>query len=334
MGWTNTGAALLLVATLQACSGRGTNQIDEQALAHFAPLPVAMLTAGDSASEELVNLGRVLFYETRFSPGGDISCNSCHGLDTYGVDGRRVSLGHKGQEGTRNAPTVYNAAGHVAQFWDGRAADVEEQAKGPILNPVEMAMPSEVAVLEVVKGIPEYVERFGRAFPGEADPITYDNLARAIGMFERKLVTPSRWDDYLNGQRDALTAEEKAGFNTLVEAGCATCHHGPYLGGTMYQKLGAAEAWPDSSDLGRYDVTGREQDRLTFKVPSLRNIAETGPYFHDGEVETLEEAVREMGHHQLGNELTDDQVRSIVTWLEALTGTMPTEYIKPPETMP
>lgn len=322
---------MLLLAALQACSGREKSQIDEQALAHFAPLPATMLTAGDSVSEELVDLGRMLYYETRFSPAGDISCNSCHGLDTYGVDGRRVSVGHKGQEGTRNAPTVYNAAGHVAQFWDGRAADVEEQAKGPILNPVEMAMPSEVAVLEVVKGIPEYIERFSGAFPGEDDPITYDNLARAIGMFERKLVTPSRWDDYLNGQRDALTAEEQAGFNTLVEAGCATCHNGPYLGGTMYQKLGTAEAWPDTTDLGRYEVTGRNQDRLAFKVPSLRNIEKTGPYYHDGEIETLEDAVRKMGKHQLGNELTDDQVRSIVTWLKALTGRMPTEYIKQPE---
>jgi len=225
---------------------------------------------------------------------------------------------------------VYNAAGHFAQFWDGRAADVEEQAKGPVMNPVEMAMPSEKQVVAVLKSMPGYVEAFDKAFPRDKDPVSFNNMAVAIGAFERKLLTPGRWDKFLAGDQTALTAEEKAGFNTFATTGCPTCHIGAYLGGNLYQKLGLMKPYPDQSDLGRYQVTKAESDKMFFKVPSLRNIEKTGPYFHNGKVATLEQAVAEMGEDELGRELSQAEVRSIVTWLKSLTGEVPAEYVKPP----
>ena len=274
----------------------------------------------------------MLYYEKRLSKNHDISCNSCHQLDKYGVDGEATSPGHKGQRGGRNSPTSYNAALHLAQFWDGRAADVEEQAKGPILNPIEMAMPDEASVLKVLKSMPEYVEMFAAAFEGEGEAaVTYDNLAKAIGAFERKLVTPSRWDDFLKGNEAVLSDEEKKGFVEFANAGCITCHSGPGVGGNMYQKLGLVKAWPNQKDVGREEVTKNKADNMMFKVPSLRNIAKTGPYFHDGSVASLEEAVKMMAEHQLGKTLTDEQVKSIVTFLNVLTGTIPEEYVKEPK---
>jgi cytochrome c peroxidase len=272
----------------------------------------------------------MLYYEPRLSKGQDISCNSCHLLDKYGVDNQPTSDGHKGQKGDRNAPTVYNAAGHFVQFWDGRARDVEEQAKGPVMNPVEMAMPSEKQVVAVLKSMPEYVDAFKKAFPGDKNPVGIENMAKAIGAFERKLITPSRWDRFLRGDTQALTNEEKTGFNVFMETGCQICHAGAYLGGEQYQELGAAKPYPDTADTGREKVTKNQADRMVFKVPGLRNIAETKPYFHNGKVETLEQAVSRMAEYQLGKSLSDGQVRSVVTWMKALTGKIPTEYIKEP----
>jgi cytochrome c peroxidase len=304
--------------------------IDPVKLQMFQPLPEVVPSSTNPITDEKVNLGRMLYYEPRLSKGQQISCNSCHMLDKYGADGQATSDGHKGKLGDRNSPTVYNAAGHFAQFWDGRAANVEEQAKGPVMNPVEMAMPSEKQVIAVVKSMPDYVDAFKKAFPGEKDPISFDNMAKAIGAFERKLITPSRWDKFLRGDAQALTNEEKAGFNVYMEAGCQACHAGIYLGGNMYQKLGAVKPWPDTSDPGREKVTKNEADRMFFKVPGLRNIAETGPYYHHGKVATLEEAVSKMAEYQLGKNLTDSQVKSMVAWLKTLTGDIPAEYIKPP----
>jgi cytochrome c peroxidase len=304
--------------------------IDPAQLAFFQPLPEVVGSDKNPVTDAKVELGRMLYYEPRLSKSQDISCNSCHLLDKYGVDGQPTSDGHKGQKGDRNAPTVYNAAGHFVQFWDGRAPDVEEQAKGPIMNPVEMAMPSQRQVLAVLKSMPEYVSAFKTAFPGEKDPFTYENLAKAIGAFERKLVTPSRWDKFLRGDSGALTAEEKAGFNTFVEAGCQACHSGTYLGGTMYQKLGAVKPWPDTSDPGREKISKNEADRMVFKVPGLRNITETGPWYHNGKQNILKEAISRMAEFQLGKNLTDGQVSSIIVWMKSLTGDIPTEYIKPP----
>ena len=309
----------------------GAAEIDPAALKVFAPLPQVMVSEKNPVTEAKVNLGRMLYYETRLSRSQDVSCNTCHQLDKYGVDQEPVSTGVKGQKGGRNAPTVYNAAGHLAQFWDGRAADVEEQAKGPVLNPVEMAMSSPQGVIAVLQAIPAYVQAFQAAFPGEKDPVTFHNLGNAIGAFERKLVTPSRWDKFLQGDKSALTAEEKAGLSKFLEAGCAGCHNGAYVGGAAYQKLGMAKPWKPSPDVGRYAVTKRTEDILAFKVPSLRNIERTGPYFHDGGVASLEEAVRTMAEYQSGRTLSDQETQSIVVWLRTLTGEIPAAYVKPPK---
>lgn len=304
--------------------------VDPAELRLFKSLPQVIASDTNPLTGAKVKLGRMLYYDPRLSRNQKISCNTCHDLAKYGVDGQRVSDGFKGQAGTRNAPTVYNAAGHFAQFWDGRARDVEEQAKGPVMNPLEMAMPSERQLVEVLRSIPGYVGAFRNAFPGEDDPVTVKNMTLAIGAFERGLVTPSRWDRFLNGDRSALTDAEKAGFNQFIEAGCQSCHAGTYLGGQVYRRLGAVRPYPDASDVGRQQVTKQEDDRLVFKVPSLRNVERTAPYFHNGKVESLNEAVKEMGEYQLGRQLKDAEVDSIVTFLKALTGEIPADYIKPP----
>lgn len=293
-------------------------------------LPPAMTSDTNPITVAKADLGRMLFYDPRLSKAGTVSCNSCHSLTNYGVDGKRVSTGHEGQQGGRNSPTVYNAAGQIAQFWDGRAVDIEEQAKGPMLNPVEMAMSSGSEVVAVLRGIAGYDGPFRRAFPGEAQPITFDNMAKAIGAFERKLVTPSRWDRFLQGDRSAITQEEMSGHHEFMHGGCATCHNGAYVGGGMFQKLGAQKPWPVTTDLGRIEVTKSAADRMVFKVPTLRNVQKTGPYFHDGRVATLDEAVRLMGEHQLGTQLDERQIRQIVAWLGTLTGEIPLEYIQAP----
>ncbi len=281
-----------------------------------------------------VDLGRMLYFEKRLSKNHDISCNSCHQLDKYGVDGEATSPGHRKQRGDRNSPTVYNAAGHVAQFWDGRAEDVEAQAKGPILNAIEMAMPDQGFVVRTLKSIPGYVDAFAQAFPGEKDPITYDNLAVAIGAFERRLLTPGRFDRFLAGEDGALTDAEKQGLKTFVDVGCIACHNGPYVGARIFQKVGLIRPWPveegKTLDLGRQGVTKQGADKHVFKVPSLRNIAKTGPYLHNGSIKELPQMVRLMARHQLGREVTDEQVDAMVAFLNALTGELPKDYIKPP----
>jgi cytochrome c peroxidase len=321
--------AFLLLSAL-GCGKQPSAAIDPAKLKMFAPLPESFPATAGAPSEDQVNLGRMLFFEPRLSKSQKISCNSCHGLDTYGVDGQPTSDGHKGQMGDRNSPTVYNAAGHFVQFWDGRAADVEEQAKGPVMNPVEMAMPAEKHVVAVLASMPEYVAAFKKAFPQDQSPVTYDNMAKAIGAFERKLVTASRWDKFLKGDQAALTGEEKAGFNTFLAAGCQTCHAGALLGGNLYQKLGLAKPYPDQSDPGRAKVTKSDGDKMLFKVPSLRNIEKTGPYFHSGKVATLDQAVKEMTDYQLGRQLSDAEATSIIAFLKSLTGEIPAEYVRAP----
>jgi cytochrome c peroxidase len=325
-----TACAVLLGTT--ACTTEPKKvEVDAARLAAFKPLPSLVEAADNPITEEKVKLGRMLYFEPRLSKAHDISCNSCHRLDKYGVDNEPTSPGHKGQRGDRNSPTVYHAAGHFTQFWDGRAPTVEEQAKGPILNPVEMAMPEPKRVLAVLRSMPEYVEAFQKAFPGEKDPLTYDNVGKAIGVFERKLMTPARWDKFLTGDQEALTDQEKAGLNLYLEAGCQTCHSGAYLGGSMFQKLGLVKPAEQTKDPGRFAVTKQDADRMMFKVPSLRNIEMTAPYYHDGSIKSLDEAVLDMAEHQLGRELTPANVNSIVAFLKALTGEIPEEYIKAPE---
>ncbi|MCO4744922.1 MAG: c-type cytochrome [Proteobacteria bacterium] len=296
----------------------------------FAALPAVMEGEGKSRTTAQIDLGRQLYYDARLSKNHDISCNSCHQLDAFGQDGEATSPGHKGQRGGRSSPTTYNAALHLSQFWDGREPDVEAQAKGPVLNPIEMAMADEATVVAVLKSIPGYQEAFKAAFPEAEDAVTYQNMADAIGAFERGLVTPSPFDAYLNGDEAALTDAQKAGLDAYVEAGCTTCHLGVAVGGSMYQKLGLAKPY-ETADKGRGDLTGNEADNYFFKVPSLRNITETGPYLHDGSIATLEETVKIMGEYQLGKELDDAQVSSIVTFLGALKGTPDPSYIAKPE---
>jgi cytochrome c peroxidase len=303
--------------------------IDPARLKACAPLP-DVVSSKEPSAEAQVALGRILYYDPRLSKSQKISCNSCHALMQYGVDNQATSSGHKGQKGDRNSPTVYNASLHFVQFWDGRAKNIEEQAKGPVLNPVEMAMASGDQVVALLKSMPEYVEAFQKAFPSDKDPVTYDNVGTAIGAFERNLITPSRWDKFLKGDQDSLTAEEKSGFNTFAASGCQTCHAGALLGGNMYQKIGAVKPWPDNSDPGRFKVTNSEADRLMFKVPSLRNIEKTGPYFHNGKIATLKEAIAKMADHQVGKTLSDADLQSIETWMKSLTGEIPADYIKQP----
>lgn len=297
----------------------------------FQELPAEVAPTDYAMSEALVDLGRMLFYEERISISQAMSCNTCHLLDNYGVDGLPVSLGHDGLPVARNAPTVYNAAIHVSQFWDGRAADVEEQAQGPILAAGEMGMPNPDYVVSVLRSIPGYLPLFQAAFPGEVDPINYSNVGKAIGAFERRLMTHSEFDDLLSGSETALNDQEKRGLALFVSTGCASCHYGEAIGGERYAVLGQAVAYPNLTDEGRYVVTGDEADKYSFKVPSLRNIAETGPYLHDGSIVSLEEMVTLMATHQLSRELTGDQVTDISAFLRALTGPLPEEYIFVPE---
>ncbi len=294
-------------------------------------LPDKMESAANPITAAKTDLGRMLYYDARLSRDGTVSCNSCHDLARYGVDSKPFSPGVGGQLGGRNSPSVYHAADHLLQFWDGRAADVEEQAKGPVLNPVEMAMESGAGVERKLRSIPGYVDAFRRAFPAEAEPVTFDNMARAIGAFERGLVTPSRWDKFLAGNRSALGGNEFEGHQEFMHTGCAQCHNGPYVGGRSLQKLGAERPWPRDSDPGRMAVTNAATDRMVFKVPSLRNVEKTGPYFHDGSVASLDRAVRMMAEHQLGVTLDDRRAGAIVAWLKSLTGEIPAAYIKAPE---
>ncbi len=303
---------------------------DPKELEGFSALPAVMDSVDNPITSEKVSLGRTLFYETRLSRDQMLSCNSCHDLGSYGMDGKPNSTGFKGQHGGRNAPTVYNAAGQLAQFWDGRAASVEEQAKGPVLNPIEMASADAATVVATLSSIPEYPVAFKAAFPADADPVTFDNMAKAIAAFERKLVTPSRWDLYLAGDSAALSVDERAGFHTFVETGCANCHNGAFVGGQKYAKLGAKDAWPGVTDMGRSKITKNDSDKLKFKVPTLRNIEKTAPYLHDGSVATLDAAVDQMAMYQLGKQLSTAETASIVAWLRTLTGELPKELIEKP----
>ena len=309
-------ATLSLAILVMACPNAFAEDVAWKAA--FAPLPEVAASTENPVTPQKVALGKRLYLDTRLSQDEKISCNSCHNLKTFGVDNEPTSPGHNGQRGGRNSPTSFNAALHATQFWDGRAANVEKQALGPILNPIEMAMPSEGAVIERLKKDKTYPTEFAAAFPGEKDSVTYANVGNAIGAFERTLITPSRFDDFLKGDEKALTPEEKKGAQLFVQTGCTACHNGATIGGQMFQKLGLVKPYP-TKDMGRFEATKNEADKMMFKVPSLRNVTKTGPYFHDGSVKTLEEAVSKMAEYQLGKQLSPDQVKEIVTFLNSLT---------------
>ena len=296
----------------------------------FEPLPAEVPFEGLQSSEELVVLGRTLFYDPRLSANQQVSCNTCHLLDRYGVDNLPVSIGHDGKPGSRNAQSVYNSALHVSQFWDGRSPNVEEQSKVPITDANEMGMLESGAVEQILRTIPGYGKLFSDAFPNEPMPITFDNMAVAIGAFERQLLTPSRFDAFLRNDYSQLTEQEQRGLATFVNIGCSNCHQGVPVGGLLYKRLGEVEPY-QTADQGRFDVTGQDSDRYVFKVPSLRNVAYTGPYLHDGSIQSLEEMVVLMAKHQLGKNVTSEQVTDIVTFLYALAGEIPAEMIAVPE---
>lgn len=296
-------------------SSQAANAGGQDLKGYFKALPEVAENPANPLTDEKVELGKFLYLDPRLSKSGFISCNSCHSLSTGGVDNLPTSIGHGWNIGPRNAPTVFNAALLATQFWDGRAKDVEEQAKGPILNPGEMAA-TEKLVLQRLGSIPEYNEAFKKAFPGERKPLNYDNVAKAIAAFERTLLTPSRFDDYLNGEENALTAKEKRGLKAFVDKGCVGCHNGVGIGGASFQRFDYG------TDQGRFEVTKKEADRKVFRVPTLRNVELTYPYFHDGSVWILEEAVKIMGKKQLGLKLKKKEVADITAFLKSLSGQM------------
>jgi cytochrome c peroxidase len=321
-------AALLALATTAAATSDA--ELLKQAQALFKPLPKVMASRDHPVDAARVELGKMLYYEPRLSKSNVLSCNSCHNLATYGVDNLPTSIGHRWAIGTVNAPTTLNAAAQVAQFWDGRAKDVEEQAKGPILNPKEMGLAHAAVAVDNVSSIPEYVTFFRKAFPDEQEPVTYDNIARAIGAFERTLTTPGRFDRYLGGDAAALESKEKKGLATFIEAGCSACHKGALFGGGEFDKFGVFRPYQELTgsqqlDTGRFEQTNQEGDRFVFKVGPLRNIERTYPYFHDGSVWRLDDAIRIMGEAQLGKKLTAEEVDAVWAFLKTLTGEVPLE---------
>jgi len=304
------------------------NEINPRLLRRFraivAPVPAS------PAEVAQIALGKQLFSEKRLSLHRDVACATCHPLDHGGTDHLPTARDVHGAPHKRNAPTVYNAAGNIAQQWDGRARSLEDQARLPLLNPDEMAMGRPEAVTAALRAIPAYAPAFAAAFPSDPAAIDFDHAITAIAAFERTLVTPARWDRFLSGDRTALSAAELDGMKLFADVGCVQCHTGVLVGGSMFQRVGVARPWPNQDDLGRFTITHDGNDRMVFKVPSLRNIAITSPYFHDGGTASLSEAVKMMARYQLDTELTDDEVTSIVAWLGALTGEPPPGVLIPP----
>jgi cytochrome c peroxidase len=299
----------------------------------FNTLPSVATNIGNPSTVEKINLGHHLYFDKQLSKDGNISCNSCHNLETFGVDNLPTSPGDAGKNGDRNSPTVLNAALHKTQFWDGRAADVEQQAGMPVLNPVEMAIPNEAFLVTRLSKSEQYKKLFAEAFPGQKTPITYENIRLSIAVFERQLITPSRFDEYLKGKKEALSLEEKKGLSTFINLGCTNCHNGEAIGGSMFQKFGVhTDYWLLTKskviDEGKSKVSGVYEEKYVFKVPSLRNIEKTHPYFHDGSVSILEEAVTIMAKAQLNVELSKSEKTNIVAFLRSLTGSVPIEYQK------
>lgn len=308
-----TGALMSLCASVQAAE------------------PIDPIEPVEVKNPALVELGKMLFFEPRLSRSGFISCNSCHNLATGGVDNLQTSIGDRWAQGPINSPTVLNSFGQVAQFWDGRAKTLAEQAAGPIANPLEMASTHEMAV-KVIASIPGYAPYFKKAF-GDAE-VNIKRITEAMAEFERTLVTPNaRFDKWLKGDKNAITQQELNGYKLFKESGCTICHNGAQLGGQSFQKMGVVRPYKTTNTAeGVKAISGRDQDRMTFKVPMLRNIELTYPYFHDGAVWSLEESVAIMGDLQLGKRYTKQEINDITAFLKTLTGDQPkVEYpVLPP----
>ncbi len=333
-----TSVALIVLATSAFAADPAPADLRASALEIFKALPsTTPAVANNPITPDKISLGKALFFDPRISASGVFSCNSCHNLATGGDDNLETSIGHGWQKGPRNAPTALNAVFNVAQFWDGRAEDLKAQAKGPVQAGVEMAN-TPVQVVATLKSMPQYVEWFTAAFPGEADPVTFDNFAKAIEAFEATLITPAPFDAFLNGDDAAMTADQQKGLALFIDKGCSTCHAGTNVGGEGYFPFGliekpGADVLPEK-DKGRFAVTNTADDSYVFRAAPLRNVALTAPYFHSGKVWDLKQAVGVMGTAQLGEELKEDEVDLIVAFLGSLTGKMPevTYPVLPAET--
>jgi cytochrome c peroxidase len=299
----------------------------KEAQEYFKPIPAAApVLKGNTATPAKIELGKILYFEPRLSRSALISCNTCHNVGLGGADFQETSTGHGWRKGPRNAPTVLNSVYNVAQFWDGRAKDLAEQAKGPVQASVEMNNKPEM-VVKTLKSMPEYITLFKKAFPGEKDPVTFDNMAKAIEVFEATLVTPdSPFDRFLKGDAGALNKKEQKGLATFIDKGCSDCHGGINMGGDDYYNFGVIKV-PASrlvaDDKGRFKVTQKAGDEFAFKSPSLRNIELTTPYFHSGKVWSLKAAVVVMSTAQLETSLKKNEVDNVVAFLKATTGKQP-----------
>lgn len=321
----STVFVFLLVLSLTVVSA---DEVLTMAQKVFKPIPQSLPELkGKPVTPEKVHLGKMLFFEPRLSASALISCNTCHNLGLGGADYQEASVGHGWHRGKRNAPTVLNSVFNKAQFWDGRAKDLMEQAKGPVQASVEMNNSPDM-VIKTLKSMPHYEKMFKKVFPDETDPVTFDNMARAIEAFEATLLTPdSPFDKYLKGDTNALNAKEKEGLKLFMNKGCSSCHGGINMGGENYFPFGVVEkpsvhVRPED-DKGRFGVTKTRSDEYVFKSPSLRNIELTLPYFHSGSVWSLKEAISIMGSAQLGIKLSGSEIDSIVTFLKSTTGKQP-----------
>jgi cytochrome c peroxidase len=301
----------------------------------FAALPKDMATAQRPITPALVELGRALFFDPRMSVDGTVSCARCHQPALYGGDALAKSHGHHDRLNGRNAPTVLNAALQIKQHWTGNREDVEDQATKALVGAASYGNPNFEVPMARLKAIAGYQPLFRAAFPGDSDPITPENWGRAIGAYERTLVSPSRFDEFLDGKRDTLSAGERAGLRAFIDTGCVTCHNGVGVGGGEFKKFGVVEDYwkataSEEIDEGRALDSKKPEDKFVFKVPILRNVAMTGPYFHDGSVGSLEAAVRTMARVQLGAMPSNQEVQDIAALLGSLTGPLPQNFATAP----
>ncbi|MDA8388129.1 MAG: cytochrome-c peroxidase [Nitrospiraceae bacterium] len=318
---------VLLAFFLTGSTAFAASSLMKKAQSLFKPIPKKVSEVrGKRITPAKVKLGEMLYFDPRLSSSALISCNTCHNVGMGGVDYQETSIGHRWQKGPRNAPTVFNSVFNIAQFWDGRARDLKQQAKGPMQAPVEMNNTPE-EVVRTLKSMPGYVTLFKKVFPGQADPVTFNNTAEAIEAFETTLLTPdSPFDLYLKGNNKALTASQKEGLKLFMAKECARCHGGINMGGAAYYPFGLVERPPSeiiAGDMGRYKITHMKSDEYVFKAPSLRNIALTPPYFHSDKVWDLKEAIKIMGAAQLGISLTSKETDKIEDFLDATTGIQP-----------
>ena len=321
-----------ILATTAAADDRA---LLKQAQGIFQPLPNDLATPEHPVTRERVELGRMLFFDPRLTIDGNISCSSCHQPALYGTDVRPRAIGVKQRPHPRNAPTVLNSGVLSIIHWRGDRESLEDQAAKAVTSPITSGQPDEKAVIDRLSRIRGYAPLFAAAFPNEAQPTTLQNLATAISAYERTLLTPSQFDAYLTGDQEALSAAARAGLARFINTGCAACHNGIAVGGGMYQKFGVREDYWKATgsapvDPGRAEVTKNPADLDVFRVASLRNVAMTPPYFHDGSVATLPEAVKIMARVQLGVTLSDVDTRDIVAFLESLTGKLPANFATAP----